>query len=114
VDAIREYVRSGATFLAKPVEDGKWLTTGDPLSYLKAVLAYELDRDGIKEPFSATCKASFSATCKASSRNVRLTVGQQTDRHGQVAGRSIFLRSLQHSTPGKLCIIPASRVLPAA
>lgn len=50
MDVIREYVRSGATFLAKPVEDGKWLTTGDPLSYLKAVLAYELDGDGIKEP----------------------------------------------------------------
>ncbi len=50
VDAIRAYVKGGGTFLAKQVEDGKWLTTGDPLSYVKAVLAYAMDRDGIKEP----------------------------------------------------------------
>ena len=50
VDAIREYVRGGGKFLAKEVEDGKWLTTGDPLNYLMAVLAYALDRTGIKEP----------------------------------------------------------------
>lgn len=50
VDAIREYVRCGGVFLAKEVQDGRWLTTGDPLSYLKAVLAYALDRRGIREP----------------------------------------------------------------
>ena len=47
VDAIREYVRRGGIFLAKEVEDGEWLTTGDPLNYLKAVLLYAMDRRDI-------------------------------------------------------------------
>lgn len=47
VDAIRNYVRSGGIFLAKEIENGKWLTTGDPLNYLKAVFAYALDRKDI-------------------------------------------------------------------
>ena len=47
VDAIREYVRRGGVFLAKEVEDGEWLTTGDPLNYLKAVLQYAMERDDI-------------------------------------------------------------------
>ena len=34
VDAIREYVQGGGVFLAKEVEDGGWLTTGDPLNHL--------------------------------------------------------------------------------
>lgn len=38
VDAIREYVRKGGKFYAKKIEDGEWLTTGDPLSYFKANL----------------------------------------------------------------------------
>ena len=50
VDAIRDYVRSGGKFYAKEVENGSWLTTGDPLNYLKAVLAYALDRDDIRGP----------------------------------------------------------------
>jgi UTP--glucose-1-phosphate uridylyltransferase len=50
VDAIREYVRAGGMFLAKEVENGRWLTTGDPLSYLKALLAYAVERKGIREP----------------------------------------------------------------
>jgi UTP--glucose-1-phosphate uridylyltransferase len=49
VDAIREYVRSGQKFLVKEVQDGNWLTTGDPLNYLRAVLLYALDRKGIGE-----------------------------------------------------------------
>jgi UTP--glucose-1-phosphate uridylyltransferase len=53
VDAIRDYVRAGGKFLAKEVDDGQWLTTGDPLSYLKAVLAYALDREGIGEELAA-------------------------------------------------------------
>ena len=47
VDAIREYVRQGGVFMAKEVEDGEWLTTGDPLSYLKAMLKYAVDRKDI-------------------------------------------------------------------
>jgi len=48
-DAIKKYVQSGGVFLAKELKDGQWLTTGDPLNYLKATLAYALDRDDIKE-----------------------------------------------------------------
>lgn len=47
VDAIRRYVERGGIFLAKEVDDGEWLTTGDPLNYLKAVIKYALDRDDI-------------------------------------------------------------------
>lgn len=46
-DAIRQYVQSGGIFLAKEVEDGEWLTTGDPLNYLKALLKYAAERDDI-------------------------------------------------------------------
>jgi len=47
VDAIRTYVKNGGKFLAKEVEDGEWLTTGDPLNYMKAVLKYTFDRPDI-------------------------------------------------------------------
>ena len=47
VDAIREYVKRGGVFIAKEVEDGEWLTTGDPLNYLKAILKYAVDRKDI-------------------------------------------------------------------
>jgi UTP--glucose-1-phosphate uridylyltransferase len=48
-DAIKNYVRSGGKFLAKEVEGGEWLTTGDPLNYLKAVLTYAFERKDIGE-----------------------------------------------------------------
>lgn len=47
-DAIKNYVQKGGNFLAKEVEGGEWMTTGDPLSYLKANLAYAFDRDDLK------------------------------------------------------------------
>ena len=46
-DAIQNYVRNGGIFLAKKIEDGEWLTTGDPLNYLKALLAYAAEREDI-------------------------------------------------------------------
>jgi len=49
VDAIRNYVRNGGVFLAKEIEDGEWMTTGDALNYLKATLAYAFDRKDIGE-----------------------------------------------------------------
>jgi UTP--glucose-1-phosphate uridylyltransferase len=49
VDAIRHYIRNGGIFLAKKVEAGEWLTTGDPLNYLKAVLKYAFERKDIGE-----------------------------------------------------------------
>jgi len=46
-DAIEEYVKKGGKFYAKKIKDGEWLTTGDPLNYLKAVIKYALDRSDI-------------------------------------------------------------------
>lgn len=48
-DAIKEYINRGGIFLAKEVKDGQWMTTGDPLNYLKAILAYASDRDDLKD-----------------------------------------------------------------
>ncbi len=47
VDAIRRYIKQGGEFYAKKVEEGEWMTTGDPLNYLKANLAYAIERDDI-------------------------------------------------------------------
>lgn len=49
VDAIKDYVKQGGIFMAKEVEDGEWLTTGDPLNYLKAILEYAFDREDISK-----------------------------------------------------------------
>ncbi len=49
VDAIRHYVKRGGVFLAKEVAEGEWITTGDPVNYLNAVLKYALDREDIRE-----------------------------------------------------------------
>ena len=47
VDAIKQYIAQGGEFYALPVKDGEWLTTGDPLNYLKTVLKYALEREDI-------------------------------------------------------------------
>jgi UTP--glucose-1-phosphate uridylyltransferase len=46
-DAIKTYVQNGGKFIAKEVEGGEWLTTGDPLNYLKALLKYAAEREDI-------------------------------------------------------------------
>ncbi len=48
-DAVRKYIKEGGTFYAKPVENGEWLTTGDPLNYMKASLKYAMDRDDLNK-----------------------------------------------------------------
>jgi len=48
-DAIKTYVQNGGIFIAKELKDGEWLTTGDPLNYLKATLAYAFDREDLKK-----------------------------------------------------------------
>ncbi len=47
VDAIRTYVKNGGKFMAKKIKNGEWLTTGDPLNYLKTMLKYAFDRADI-------------------------------------------------------------------
>jgi len=48
VDAIRDYIKAGGEFYAKEVQDGEWLTTGDPWNLLKANLEYAIDRKDLK------------------------------------------------------------------
>ncbi|MDQ5970691.1 MAG: UTP--glucose-phosphate uridylyltransferase [Patescibacteria group bacterium] len=48
VDAIRDYIRSGGKFYAKKIQDGQWLTTGDPLNLLKTNLEYAWDREDLR------------------------------------------------------------------
>lgn len=50
-DAIAEYVGSGGTFMVEEVKDGRWLTTGDPLNYLKAMVEYALVREDLGGEF---------------------------------------------------------------
>ena len=59
VDAIRTYIKNGGEFYAKEVEDGKWLTTGDPLNYLKSILEYALERDDISAEIKDYLKKNF-------------------------------------------------------
>lgn len=41
--------------IAQQIE-GKWMTTGDPLNFIKATIEYALDRDDLKEPLTAYLK----------------------------------------------------------
>lgn len=56
-DAISEYVKQGGKFMVEEVKDGEWLTTGDPLNYLKAVVSYALAREDIGSEFRAYIKS---------------------------------------------------------
>lgn len=47
VDAITKYIDNGGEFYAKKVEEGEWLTTGDPLNFVKANLKYAIEREDI-------------------------------------------------------------------
>lgn len=47
VDAIKTYVKNGDKFMAKNVDEGEWLTTGDPLNYLTTIIKYALEREDI-------------------------------------------------------------------
>jgi len=44
------YLAQRDVVIAQPIE-GQWLTTGDPLRYLKATVEYAMDRNDLKEKF---------------------------------------------------------------
>lgn len=48
-DAIEKYLLSGKVVRVKEIEDGQWLTTGDPLSYMMANIEYALEREDLRE-----------------------------------------------------------------
>lgn len=56
VDAIRTYIKDGGKFYAKKVQDGKWLTTGDPVNYFMALLEYASDRKDLREELINYCQ----------------------------------------------------------
>lgn len=47
VDAIAEFIKQGGEFFAKKIENGEWLTTGDSVSYLHAILKYAMDLEDL-------------------------------------------------------------------
>jgi UTP--glucose-1-phosphate uridylyltransferase len=51
VDAITKARRNGAKFMIHKVE-GEWLTTGDPLRYMKTQVRFALERSDIGEEFA--------------------------------------------------------------
>lgn len=52
MDAVQKLIEQRKKVVSKPVEDGKWLTTGDPLSYLKTTIEYLKKRDDLKADFT--------------------------------------------------------------
>ncbi|HXK38240.1 MAG TPA: UTP--glucose-1-phosphate uridylyltransferase [Candidatus Paceibacterota bacterium] len=52
-DAIAAHVARGNVFLAERIPDGKWLTTGDPLNNLKALVEHALVAPEVSESFRA-------------------------------------------------------------
>jgi UTP--glucose-1-phosphate uridylyltransferase len=59
-DAVSNYIIKGGEFHVKKVEDGEWLTTGDPWNYLKANLKYALDREDLKDDLLEFFKKNIS------------------------------------------------------
>lgn len=55
-DAIHQYASSGRRVLVAPI-DGKWVTTGDPIRFLKATVEFALDREDIGEEFKDYLKS---------------------------------------------------------
>jgi len=49
-DALSSLANNGKVIIAQPIE-GEWLTTGDPLNYLKATVKHALERDDMSSDF---------------------------------------------------------------
>ncbi|MBD3248148.1 UTP--glucose-1-phosphate uridylyltransferase [Candidatus Falkowbacteria bacterium] len=59
IDAIEKYIKKGGEFYAKKVEDGKWLTTGDPVNYLMATLEYAMDKEEMRKELVDYCQKNI-------------------------------------------------------
>ena len=51
MDAIEAYMQAGGPVYACPVDDGRWLTTGDPVNYLEALFHYAMRRKDLGGDF---------------------------------------------------------------
>jgi UTP--glucose-1-phosphate uridylyltransferase len=56
-DAVREYIRRGGRVVSEQVRDGQWLTIGDPVNYLTALLEYALDDHEIRRGLEPRLRA---------------------------------------------------------
>lgn len=54
IDGIIEYAKENPVFAARI--EGEWMTTGDPLRYMKTQVRYGLEREDIKEDFKEYLK----------------------------------------------------------
>jgi len=59
IDAIERHIQKGGEVYAKKVEEGEWLTTGDPWNYLKANLKYAMDREDLRDDLVAFCRKNI-------------------------------------------------------
>ncbi len=50
-DVLNNLAKSGKRVIAQPIE-GEWLTTGDPLRYMKTQVRFALEREDIGAEFS--------------------------------------------------------------
>lgn len=48
-DAVREFIKRGGKIEAVAVNDGQWLTIGDPVNYMKTVIEYAMANSEIRE-----------------------------------------------------------------
>jgi len=58
-DAFKTYVDKGGIVEVKQLTDGQWLTTGDPLNYLKAILAYAVEDKNLKNELGQYIKELY-------------------------------------------------------
>lgn len=59
VDAIEKYIKNGGKAYVQEIKNGQWLTTGDPLSYLKATIEYAFDRKDLSKDFKKYLKTKI-------------------------------------------------------
>ncbi len=59
VDAIEKYIQNGGQAYVQEVQGGQWLTTGDPLNYLRATVEYALDRKDLASDFKKYLKTKI-------------------------------------------------------
>lgn len=54
-DVLNSLAQEGKKVIAQPI-DGEWLTTGDPLRYLKATFKFAMDRDDLRDDITEFLK----------------------------------------------------------
>jgi len=59
IDVLNNLAKKGKTVLAPPIK-GEWLTTGDPLRYLKATVKYALEREDLAKDFKQFLKETVA------------------------------------------------------